>query len=323
MNCQKVIFCLTAVTVFLLTTYQTSEAQECYSIEISTAQKRIEYGSPIVLTLRLVYQQPRMWRVTGKPRQVVSLDWLDLQAQQSETEETRLFRLGRTVFHLQGTKGLEYTGKVILWCHVHEERGKLIKRMIFDKPGAYSVTIMRGENEISNTLDILVEPSSLGEKALSLLTDPKDFAFLIGGIYKSPKAVLHFKEVVNQCEGTLLAKWAAARLGIEYFKEFHKKHPSFEKFKVIRQQAKVEEPVFDQARMYLAVGAGLPDEFPIREKVLYYLFITEYIEGNYEKAFSLLDELGAKYPKGKYGKRASRRKAKLQRIQKREEGQVP
>ena len=322
MSCQKGVFCLAAVTVILLTS-QSGETQEGYSIEISTAQKRTEYGSPIVLSLRLVYQQPQMWRVTGKTRQVVSLDLLDLQVQQSETEETRLFRLWKTVFHLQGTKGLEYTGKVVLWCHVHEERGKLIKRMIFDKPGAYTFSVMDAKKRSSNTLDILMEPSDLGQKALSLLTDPKDIAFLIGGVYKSPESVSRLEEVVNQCEGILLAKWAASRLGIEYFKEFQKKHPSFEKFKALRDKGKLKEPLFDQVRKYLSAGAELPDEFSVRENVVFKLFNMEFLDGNYEKAFSLLDELRTKYPDGEYGRKASGLKEKLIELQKRELAQAP
>jgi hypothetical protein len=318
---KKAKFILYLVVIVVLARGATGGAQEGDSIEISTAQKRIEYGSPIVLTLRLVYREPQMWRVTGKTRQIVSLDWLDLQVQQSETEETRLFRLGRTVFHLQGTKGLEYTGKVVLWCHVHEERGKLIKRMIFDKPGTYTLSVMGTKKLSSNTLDILMEPSDLEQKALSLLTDPNVIAFLLGGVYKSPESVSHLEKVVNQCEGTLLAKWCAARLGLEYFEDFHKKHPSFVKFKAKLKKGQVEEPLFDKAHMYLTVGAKLPDEFPIREKVLFQLGRTEFIKNNYEKVFSLIDEMGAKYPKGEYGKRASGGKEELQRIKKREEGQ--
>ena len=321
MSCQKGVFCLAAVTVILLTS-QSGETQEGYSIEISTAQKQTEYGSPIVLSLRLVYQQPQMWRVTGKTRQVVSLDSLDLQVQQSETEETRLFRLWKTVFHLQGTKGLEYTGKVVLWCHVHEERGKLIKRMIFDKPGAYTFSVMDAKKRSSNTLDILMEPSDLGQKALSLLTDPKDIAFLIGGVYKSPESVSRLEEVVNQCEGILLAKWAASRLGLEYFQEFHKKHPSFKDFKEQWEQGGIKEPLFSRASEYLAKGAGLPDEFPIRENVVAKLVNIEFMDGNYEKAFSLLDELRTKYPDGEYGRKAAGGKEELIELQRRELAQA-
>jgi len=315
MSCQKGIFCLAAVMVIMLTS-QSGEAQEDYSIEISTAQKRIDYGSPIVLTLGLVYQQPQMLRVTGEIRQVVSLDWLDLQVQQSETEETRLFRLGKTVFHLQGTKGLEYTGKVVLWCHVHEERGNLIKRMIFDKPGTYTFSVMDSKKRSSNTLDILVEPSVLGQKALSLLKDPNDIAFLLGGVYKSPERISHLEEVVNQCEGTLLAKWCAARLGLEYFDQFHEKHPSFEKFKSKLEQGQIQEPLFDQAHKYLSAGYALPDELPIRDSVLGHLVETEYIDGNYKKAISLVDELRIKYPDGEYVRKASGWKKELIELQK-------
>jgi len=312
------------VVIVVLARGATGEAQEGYSIEISTAQKRIDYGSPIVVTLRLVYQQPRMWRVTGKIRQIVTLDRLDLQVQQSESEETHLFHLGKTVLNLQGTKGLEYTGKVVLWCHVHEERGKLIKSMIFDKPGAYTFSVMDAKKRSSNTLDILIVPSDLGRKALSLLTDPKDIAFLLGGVYKSPESLSHLKEVVNQCEDTLLAKWCAARLGLEYVKEFQAKYSSSEKVKALVHKGLDEEPLFEMAHTYLTLGSVLSDDFPIRAEVLTGLARTKYVRGDCEKAVMLLEELAEKYPESEDGRKASRWKEELlelQELQERESGQ--
>jgi hypothetical protein len=75
--------------------------------------------------------------------------------------------------------------------------------------------------------------------------------------------------------------------------------------------------------MYLAMGTGLPDEFAIRENVLFSLSRAEFIKGDYEKAASLLDELAAKYPHGEYGKRATRAKAELLELQKRKPVQAP
>jgi hypothetical protein len=60
----------------------------------------------------------------------------------------------------------------------------------------------------------------------------------------------------------------------------------------------------------------LPDELPIREEVLKELSIAEFVKGNHEKAFLLLDELGNKYPKGEHGRKASKGKQELIELQK-------
>jgi hypothetical protein len=51
--------------------------------------------------------------------------------------------------------------------------------------------------------------------------------------------------------------------------------------------------------------------------VLYQLSRTAFIKGNYEKTSSLLDELGAKYPKGEYGRKATLAKEELQILKER------
>ncbi|MCK4823764.1 hypothetical protein KA005_48875, partial [bacterium] len=323
MNCQKTALYLIAFTI-ILSMFQTSSAQDSFTIEINTPERQINYGDPLFVSLNLRFTQPRVSRKTGKPLSFTKYSGWVLRVQHADENQASLFPLRLPLrFTLIDANGLEYTTMVKVFCDLYEEKGKLIKKMILDKPGTYTLSIIGAKRQSSNTLDILVQPSSLNEKALSLLADPKDFTFLLGGVYKSPQTVSHLKEVVNQCEGTVLAKWAAARLGLEYFEEFHKKHPSFKDFKEQWEQGGIKEPLFSRALEYLSAGAELPDEFPIREKILYQLTRTEAIRGNYEKAFSLLDELGAKYPKGKYGKRSSSAKAELIELQKRELAQAP
>ena len=323
MNCRETIFCLILSTSILLM-FQTSRAQDSFTIEINTPERQINYGDPLFVSLNLRFTQPRVSPKTGKPLPFTKYSGWVLRVQHADENQAALFPLRLPLrFTLKDANGLEYTTMVKVFCDLYEEKGKLVKKMIFDKPGAYSLTILRGKKEVSNTLDIVVEPSGLGEKALSLLADPKDFTFLLGGVYKSPQTVSHLKEVVNQCEGTVLAKWAAARLGLEYFEEFHKKYPSFKDFKEQWEQGGIKEPLFSRASEYLAKGAGLPDEFPICEKVLYQLSRTEYIEGNYEKAFLLLDELRTKYPDGEYGRKASGWREELIELQRRELAQAP
>ena len=50
-------------------------------------------------------------------------------------------------------------------------------------------------------------------------------------------------------------------------------------------------------------GIDLPDEFPIREEVVYTLASIESVKGNRERAESLKDELVRKYPHGKFAAR--------------------
>lgn len=323
MNCQKTALYLMAFTI-ILSMFQTSSAQDSFTIEINTPERQINYGDPLFVSLNLRFTQPRVSRKTGKPLSFTKYSGWVLRVQHADENQASLFPLRLPLrFTLKDANGLEYTTMVKVFCDLYEEKGKLIKKMIFDKPGAYTFSIMDAKKRSSNTLDILMEPSDLGQKALSLLTDPKDIAFLIGGVYKSPESVSHLEEVVNQCEGTLLAKWAASRLGLEYFQEFHKKHPSFEKFKAKHQQGQIEEPLFDQARKYLSAGAELPDEFSVRENVVAKLVNIEFMDGNYEKAFSLLDELRTKYPDGEYGRKAAGGKEELIELQKRELAQAP
>ena len=290
-------------------------------IEISSKNPSLRVGDPLIFRLVYKYDEPLLKPATGEIVQSFP-HYAHLKVEHSEGRfPMNQLYIYPTDLTLKDNLGLEYEGQFVLLYHPGE------KRVLFPVPGTYTVTVS-GHTRISNPLSITVEPASeLQARALSLLSDPNDYHFLEHGSHEDPNKrslrISRLRLIVEQCEGTIYAKWAAARLGLEYFEDFHKKHPSFVKFKAKLKKNQVEEPLFDKAHMYLTVGAKLPDEFPIREKVLYQLGRTEVIKDNYEKAFSLLDEMGAKYPKGKYGKRASRGKEELQRVKKREEGQLP
>jgi hypothetical protein len=310
----KLYLSVAAITLLIS---QTAISQENFSIEIAAAENQVEYGMPIVVSLRLAYQQPQTWRQTGKSRLLIHVDGLKLLVQNSDTQQTSDFILFEPDFYLEGTRGLEYHAKVVIWCDVHKTRGKLITKMIFPSPGNYLFRVERNDIR-SNDLELVVKPSQLGQRAMSLLKDPNDFAFLRGGTNKSERAISTLREVVKQCKGSVLAKWAAARLGIEYFRDFHRKHPSFEDFRILRKRKAVEEPLFDQVHEYLAIGAELPEEFPVRQDVISKLSVVEFMDGNFEKAILLVDELATKYPKMKYGRRASQMKQELLEFQKKE-----
>ena len=322
MNTKKSIICFLSFVIGAFIT-SASHSEDINSIEINIREGAINYGTPIVLTLRTMFQQPQKSPITGKPVLGLHLDGLSLQVENTDTGELCLFPFRMPVtFRLQGSEGLEYVSRIVVFCDLYKEKKKFIKRIIFDKPGVYALDIMRDRNQISNTLDILVESSNLGEKALSLLEDPNDIAFLLGGIVENSEKKErsdNLKKITEECEGTVLAQWSSARLGIEYFKDFHEKHPSFTKFKEQKEKQNLTEPFFDDAYKYLEKGYQLPDEFPIREEIIDKLVRFEYVRGNYDRAISLVDEVETKYPHSEFGKKASRVKEELIGIKEKEE----
>ncbi len=312
---------ITLVTTSLLFSGATARNHIPSVIEISSRGKSIRVGDPLTLKLLYKFEQPQTSPHNGQARKYFRHHaYLDIEHENGDFS-TKGYKLFPIDLNLEDSLGLEYSKYFLCFYHPGENR------FLFPIPGRYSVTV-RGWRNRSEPLDISVEPASNSEQlAINLLSDPNDYRFLEYGSHedpeKRPERVSHLKQVVEQCEGTLLAKWAAARLGIEEAKELEAKYPAGVEFTVQYRQKKIVEPLVRQAQLHLSKALSLPDEFPIRERVLYELPKTEFIRGNYKKAFSLLDELGAKYPKGKYGKRASSVKEELKRLKERELEQSP
>jgi len=196
MNRWNIAFC--SVALAMMSLLQTTIAQEDIAIEVSTSQERTEYGAPVVLRLTLKFQQPRVSQQTGSPLRNVKLDGLRLHVQRN-TDEIRLFPFRLPVtFTVHDVAGLEYTTDVVMFCDLYEKKGKLIKQMIFPKPRTYDISIIRSENVVSNRLRIVMQPSKTGDKALSVLIDARDFAFLLGGVYKSQETISHLEELISQ-----------------------------------------------------------------------------------------------------------------------------
>ena len=316
----KNIYIVIIITSLLFGTPAISQGKPS-SIELNSNNISIRVGDPLILKLVYKYEEPLLKSTTREIIESIRHHaYLTIENSEGHflTNRFPIYPLDLT---LKNNRGLEYGEQFVFFYHPGENR------LIFPIPGTYTVTVT-GYTVVSNPLSITVEPPSEPQRrALSLLSDPNDYFFLQYGEHeypeKRPERISHLQQVVKQCEGTLLAKWAAARLGLEYFEDFHKKHPSFQTFKVKQQQGEIEEPLFDQAHKYLSTGTELSEEFPIREKVLYQLSRTEVIEGNYEKAFSLLDELATKYPHGEYGSRANNAKKEMERLRELEQATQP
>jgi hypothetical protein len=275
-------------------------------MEISTAATELEFGDPLVVSLKVRFDEPHVSPDRSGPSGRIDVDGLAFRVQRGD-DEASLFRVRLPVtLDMADANGLEYEAKVVVFCDLYKEKKQFVKRVIFDKPGAYTFTIVRATKASSNTISLSVKGSDAGQRALALLDEPEDLAFLIGGLFKSAKAVSHLEQVVNECEGTVMARWAAARLALSEWSEVEKKYSNQRQFRSEYREGKVTEPLVNQACLHFAKASELSDEFPIREEVLYHGISAEVVRGDFAKALSYANELGKKYPKGRYGKGASR-----------------
>ena len=185
------------------------------SIEISSPNTLIRVGDPFTLKLVYRYENPLVNTATGK----IIESFHHHAYLKIEQNEERFLTNSIPVFPmdlaLQDTQGLEYSGQFMFFYHPGE------KRLLFPAPSTYTVTV-RGYAKISNSIKITVEaPLEIQSQALSFLSDPNDYTYLEFNFHGSEeersKRMSHLKKVVEQCEGTILAKWCAARLGLEYW----------------------------------------------------------------------------------------------------------
>ena len=301
-------------------------ASNLSEIEIITSKENIELGEPFVLLITGKYKEPQISQETGEPLPYKTINNWKLEVNENNSGKKYEYPLQIPLkMDIQNSEGTEYSTTMLLFCYLKEEKGKLTNKIIFPEEGNYTICFTNTEIFKSNQLNIEVSYSFLGEKAISLLSSAENYAYLMGGVCKrseEKERQAKIKEVVQQCDGSVIADFGSARLGVEIFNEFQTKYPSYEKFKMAKTQDQVQEPLFDEAYLYLTKAASLPDEFPIRKEVLFQLSTVEYINDNFDRAKLILDELVAKYPNSEYGQKAFEAKVELQELQERETARI-
>jgi|GEM_PF-1245399 len=304
MRCYRFIlkFILFAVIVF---TYETVSADCERQILFEPNNLVIEYGAPLGITLKLMLCEPSIFPPTGKPRQAFRFQGPSLQVKDVNTGKTTVFHYDMGLkFYLENFEGLKYKTNLVIWFGEAWENREVAKRIVFDKPGTYSLSFCMKDRTLSNTLIVKVKDSPSGKKALSILKEPNDITFLTTGLCESPDTISTLEELVKRCQGTVLAKWAAARLGLTYFEEFQRRQPSFKKAAELYKQGRLEDGSFKAAYSYLRQATELPDEFPIRSEALGELVELLCVTGELDDALKLSGELVNKYPHTEHGKKA-------------------
>jgi hypothetical protein len=296
---------------------QAGIAQTRPAMELSILNDRIQYGDPLLLRVSLVYETPPALRAMPAPLLYLPVEDLDLRVRRMSgpTPSEAEYRFYRTRFAREDEKGLRFGANLALWYQTR--KGAKNDEIVFGSPGTYEIAFVDREDQLlSNTVRVVVESSAIGEKVLTQIAEPNDLKFLADGVVESPRTVAHLEEIVEQAQGTVLSRMAAARLGLVYFHRLEAKHPDGERF-VEEYRKGAKEPLFENARRCLAIGAQLPGPFPIREKVLHLLAGIRFAEGNYDAAESVLSELGRQFPQGEYGRRAAETQAEFRMLRKR------
>jgi hypothetical protein len=279
-------------------------AQNDYTIEIHALDPNVKVCEPLLINIIYKYQNPKTSMDNGEiVKQSKHKDlWLKV-TRRGETEVTKYEIWPVTLFDISG-KGIEYSGwTMILW-------GELKKIFIFNEPGSYNCRIAPANDKVnSNTIEINILPPTEQEKqAIKIIKNYHDLRFIEFGGENNPDIVSRLEQIVEQCRDTMIAKMAAARLGIEETKEFENKYSESGTFIEKYRKGEIKDPLIESAKKYLSIAYELPDEIPIREIAIYNLATFELFDGKPTKAFSIYDELAVKYPQGKYGKQALRDK---------------
>jgi hypothetical protein len=279
-------------------------AQDNYTIEIQALNSQIKISEPLLLNITYKYQNPKVSMDNEEIVKQLKLKDLYLKVtRKDETEETKYEIWPVTLFDTSG-KGIEYSGwTMILW-------GELDRIFIFNEPGSFNCRVAPANDKVnSNTIEInVLPPTNQEKKAISIIKDYHDMRFIEFGGESTPEKISRLEKVVKECGNTMIAQMAAARLGIENTKNFENKYSENGSFIEQYRKGEIKDPLIDSAKKYLSIAYELPDGVPIRETAIYNLATFELFDGKTSKAFSIYDELAAKYPQGKYGKQAVRDK---------------
>ncbi len=283
------------------------------SVRITSARKTIEVGEPLAIEVTYKYQQPidSIRHPFPHTMRIVVEDVDGLS-------KPLVYTVFPDNIRQDSQKG-EFTCSIELWCNGWGENPF---KHIFTNSGKYKVFL---KDLPAKVLSINVIPSSdKTKKAIALLNDPNDMPFLLGMVDTKdrPARMAKLTEIAKKCDNTVIGQIAAGRLGIEYFKDFHKKHPSREKFRNKRRKEGLEEPLLDEVDRYLKIASKLPDDMQIREEVIYRLAVVQFLKDDLDKASTYIDELIEKYTSGQYGKKAAKGKDELEEIKKRESEQL-
>ena len=141
-------------------------------IRISTKQKKIMVGEPLLLQMAYIPQRPRLMPATQKPFRSIMHEAI-VQIEDPNGNLTRLMLFPRFIY-LDDSKGLRYKGNFVVFYDGSN------RKLVFEKTGDYNILVFVTDIHSSNTLNVSVQvPSRQQSVALSQLQSPSDYFFRV------------------------------------------------------------------------------------------------------------------------------------------------
>ena len=306
MSVIKLNMCLLLAIIAITISPRCVTAETC-SLEISTSKPQIKFGDSLFVDLIFRLDKPPISKKTQDIRKFKKLDGLMFNVSAVDGSEPSIISAGLPVMlELHDANNLEYRTRIQVFCKVYEERNQLKKVLVFPEPGRYNFSITKRRELKSNNITVTVLTSKKGSRAISLLDDPKDMAFLHYGFGNRPDRISLLEEIIEQCDGTQLAGRASARLALITFKGLRAKYPDPRYFIKHYREGKITEPLIDKAQKHLAKALALPNEHAILDEVLYNAASLEMLKSDYKKALFYAKQLSDRCPNGKHGRKVSK-----------------
>ena len=324
----RILFGVLIVNQIIFIKY--SYGSNLLSVEVFCPQKQIRIGEPLFVQLTCIFKEqqkkPNSEDVFSSISQNVDIlieftdsdkKWLnELLSEHPDADFSLIPGNKESInwypFHLQGNipetlnnedeTGLRYSSYFLVYYNPYK------KDLIFDKPGTYKICGLSFDTDfvVSNPLEITVSSETIKDEYK--LEDPNYCDFLMGrenNLYENSdfhfKMISNLKRIVNDQPDSLIANLAAARIGMELYREYEQKRIDYR-----LGNTNTLKQLWAESVPYLEKGLKLPDDFLIREKILFSLAESEIEIGekDYTKAISYLEELSTKYPNGRFGKSA-------------------
>jgi hypothetical protein len=299
-----------------------------YTTEISSPTKLIGVKEPIIIKITHRFKNPQFSSSKGKILPSVPNEEFILIEMKDKNWQPKFSRAKK----IRSDAGTEYfmyplfsqlvleDSKGLIYSNYFVFQYNLIKNdYIFPEPGKYKILVppTQGIPSDINALEIEVQPSALPYSSSSILTNKYDYDFLAGllsQIFEDPNyrigALERLESLVKQNQSTLLEKWAAARLGLEYYREYDDN-----RVKALQEKKECPTELLDKAEGFLIKSTSLPDDFPERQVVYLRLAEISMRKNEFTKATGYLDEIKSKYPNGAVGAMVERRKEEIIKLQ--------
>jgi len=287
------------MAIFISLTSMLSKAStltEPNNIRISIVKQNTMVGEPLVIKVTYFFpvsqKDPRDGDILKRIYHSAHLNVFSMSANEIIYD----YQLDPVPLFPDDDQGISYSATFWVWYDV------IKKGLIINNPGNYIMRIVDSGEYYSNDVRITLLPiSETLQRSLSGLSGPKDFIFLMHElpeeIGSQERRILRLEKVISNSPDTHLAMLCSARLGLHILEQSYRKVESNQE---IRDRSDTKKKLLERAKQYLSMGEKLPDEYPIKPKVLYSLSGIEEVLGNPTRAKFLREQLRLKYPKNKY-----------------------